>query len=544
MRTAVTGRSRRIRRALVAASVTTVALTAAACGGGGSDTGSSSTGSTFVMATQALPDNLDIKDFSGGTRPLMSLMDSQLVNYDVSSCDEAPSADKLVGQLADSWSYSADRTSIDFKLKDLKSNFGNPLTSEDVKWSLERGRELSPIVGFLSTGSAHWAETDPITVVSDTEFTLNLDAPTPVDLAMWTIPTFTIFDSVEAQKHATSDDPWANAWLAENSAGFGPWKVDSVDTGNQITLSKNPGWTGDTGSYDKVVLKQITSSSDQAQLLADGSVNYARNLTWSQYDDLKTNDDVEVYSCSPVSRDWLVLNFKKPELADVKVRTAISEAINRDELVKGAYAGQGTPALTGLLEGETPAGAQVEQTTYDVEHAKTLMAEAGFADGFDLTLNYNPVQPGSQVDQLAILLQSQLKEIGINLTLNKLASGNDLQTAHSEGTYEAELWSSSSAMPSTYFDVGLLQPGSPNTTWGYDSEEFVDLVNQLSATEPGSPEADDITTQLANLNISDMPVVQLVSTPNIFAMTAGLKGIEDSLGTVMIQPQPAGLSAS
>jgi peptide/nickel transport system substrate-binding protein len=543
MRTAGTGWHRRTRRAFVAAGALTLAIALTACGGGGSD-GSPSSEGTFVMATQALPDNLDIKDFSGGTRPLMSLLGSQLFNYHVTSCDQAPSADNLTGVLAEKWSYAPDRKSIDITLKDdIKSNYGNELTSEDVKWSLERGRALSPIVGFLSTASAHWAAKDPITVVSDQEFTLNLDAPTPVDLAMWTVPTFTIFDSQEAKKHATEDDPWANAWLSENSAGFGPWQVASVDTGNQITFEKNPGWPTPLGSYNKVVLKQITSSSDQAQLLNSGSVNYARNLTWGQFADMDGSSSVDVYPCSPISRDWLILNFKRPELADVRVRTAISEAIDRDELVKGAYAGQGTPALTGLLESEIPEGAQVEQTKYDLEHAQQLMAEAGYADGFDLTLNYNPVQPGSQVDQLAILLQSQLKQIGINLKLNKLASGNDLQTTHAEGNYEAELWSSSSAMPSTYFDAGLIQPGSPNTTWGYDSEEYVELMNQLGGAEPGSPEADDAAIKIANLNITDMPVVQLVSTPNIFAMTAGLGGIENSLGTIMIQPQPAGLTA-
>jgi hypothetical protein len=73
-----------------------------------------------------------------------------------------------------------------------------------------------------------------------------------------------------------------------------------------------------------------------------------------------------------------------------------------------------------------------------------------------LSCCYNPVQPGSQADQLAILLQSQLALINIKLKLNKLTTGNDLQTNHSKGMYEAELWSSSSAFPDVYFDAGLI----------------------------------------------------------------------------------------
>ncbi|MDQ4489805.1 ABC transporter substrate-binding protein [Sinomonas sp. ASV486] len=539
-----TVRSDRRRSAkMVAAVAGALALVVAtsACGGGKS---TASTSHTFVMATQTLPSSLDATAFSGGTRPLESLLDSELFNYSTNSCDTAPSADKLTGMLVDSYQSSADRKSITVTLKsNIKSQYGNALTADDVKWSFERGVALSPIVKFLSFNSAHFSKTNAIEVVSPTQFKLNLDQPTPLDLAMWTIPTFSIYDSTEAKKHTTGDDQWAKTWLATNSAGYGPWKVDSFDQGNQITVSKNPGWPGQVGNYDRVVLKQITSSSDQAQLLQSGSINYARDLTWSQFSDLKSSGKVDVYQCSPISRDWLVLQQKDPHLADVRVRQAISMAIDRDALVKGAYSGLSTPALDGMLASELPSGANVQKTSYNVEQAKQLMSQAGLSNGFDLTLNYNATQPGSQVDQLAILLQSQLKQIGINVKLNKLASGNDLQSTHSSGNYQAELWSSSSALPSGYFDAGLLEPGSPNTTWGYTNKDYTDAVNALGAAVPGSPEANAATEKIANMNISDMVVVQLASTPNIFAMTKGLQGIDKALGTIPIQPQPAGLSA-
>ncbi len=542
------------RRMLLTASTLALALSVVACGGGTKSSTSSSSGTTaasgsgsspgnktFVMAIQALPDGLDATNFSGGTRPVMTVLDSLLVNYDVGSCNTAPSSEKLSGQLAKDWTYSSDRKSITFNLNALKSQYGNSLTSTDVQWSLQRGIALSPIVKFLSSNSVHYNQKNPITIVSPTQFKLNLDKATPLDVAMFSVPTFTIYDATEAKKHTTASDPWAKTWLAKNSDGFGPWQVSSFDTGNQMTLTKNPGWAG-TVAYDKVVLKQITSSADQSQLLQAGSINYARDLTWSQFSDLSSNKKATVYSCAPVSRDWLVLNFADPHLANVKVRQAISEAIDRDALVKGAYAGMGTPALNGLLESELPQGATVEKTKFDLAGAKALMSQAGYASGFELTLNYNATQPGSQVDQLAVLLQSQLQQIGITLKLNKLASGNDLQTAHSKGTYQAELWSSSSALPSVYFDAGLIEPGAPNNTWGYKNQAYIDAVNGLGAAAEGSAEANAATVKIANLNITDMPVVQLVSTPNIFAMSNGLQGVDAALRTIMIIPQPAALS--
>ena len=546
------------RRTALLASTLALALTVTACGGGtknsassssngggnaSSNGGSSSGGNkTFVMAIQAIPDSLDATSFSGGTRPVMTVLDSLLVNYDTGSCDTAPNSEKLSGQLAKDWTYSADRKSITINLNDVKSQYGNALTSADVQWSLQRGIALSPIVKFLSSNSAHYDQTNPVTIVSPTQFKLNLTKASPLDVAMFSIPTFSIYDSTEAKKHLVAGDPWAKDWIAKNSDGFGPWQVSSFDTGNQITMTKNPGWTQPTGAYDKVILKQITSSADQSQLLQAGSINYASDLTWSQFADVSANKKATVYSCAAVSRDWLVLNFADQHLANVKVRQAISEAVDRDALVKGAYNGQGTPALNGLLDSELPQGATVQQTKHDVADAKSLMSQAGYASGFELTLNYNATQPGSQVDQLAVLLQSQLQQIGITLKLNKLASGNDLQTAHSKGTYQAELWSSSSALPSVYFDAGLIEPGSPNNSWGYKSQDYIDDVNALGAATPGSPEANAATVKIANLNITDMPVVQLVSTPNIFAMSNGLQGVNDSLRTIMIIPQPSTLS--
>ena len=156
-----------------------------------------------------------------------------------------------------------------------------------------------------------------------------------------------VFDSVEAKKHATAKDPWASSWIATHSAGFGPWKVDSFDQGNQITMTENPGYTGKRGNISKVIIKQVAGGADQSQLLQSGSVNYAAALTYPQFKALSTNPKVAVNPCASLSRDVLILNFHDPILAKPDVRKAISLAIDRDELIKGAYSGFGHPAVTG-----------------------------------------------------------------------------------------------------------------------------------------------------------------------------------------------------
>ncbi len=537
-------RSHRAPRRLVAALAGALALCGiiAGCGGTSSSSGSGSSGGsssgskTAVVAVQAIPPTLDSASFSGGTRPFFTALNSMLFNYDVSSCSVAPSADRLVGQLVKSWTADPGGKSYTITLNDYKSQYGNPLTSEDVKWSLARGEALSPIVKFLSHASAHYSTTDPIQIISPTVFKLNVAQKTPVDLAMFTIPTFSIFDATEAMKHATSKDPWATKWIAAHSDGFGPWQVSTYTQNNEIVFTQNPGYTGPRGNVKTLIMKQIPDPSDQSQLLQSGSINYAGTLTWSQYKSLGSSSSVKVYPCASFSRDWLVLNQASGPLANPKVRSAINMAIDRQALVQGAYAGYGTPSLSAWLPSETPAGVNLPATTESVAQAKALMAQAGYPHGFPLTLTYNAVQPGSQVTQDAILLQSQLQQLGIKLQLNQLAAGNDLQTDESTGKYQALLWSSSAALPGLYFDAGLIEPGSPNNTWSYKSQQYVNLVNQLGAARVGSAAYDKAAAGLGALNISDVPIVALVDTPNIFAMTSNVSNVNAMLRTAVILP--------
>lgn len=533
------GRRRiRVRSILVGATAITSSLALAACGAGSSSNTGSTHAKTYVVALPALPLTLDASKFDAGTRPFYTLMDTELFNYQSNGCAAPLTASKLVGQLVKSWTKSPDGKSYDIVLNNDKSEYGNQLTAQDVQWSLARGLALSPIVKFLSSNSAHFAK-NAITVVSPSEFKLNVDSATPVDLAMWTVPSFAIYDSVEAKKHATAADPWASAWIATHSDGFGPWKVVSFDQGNQITLAENTGYTGSRGNISKVIIKQVAGGSDQAQLLQSGAINYASSLTYPQYKSLSTDSKVTINACSSLSRDVMILNLKDPDLAKPAVRKAISMAINRDQLVTGAYAGFGKAAVTGLLPGEMPASSTVPTLTNDVAGAKALLASAGYPNGFKLDLQFTEAEPGSQVLQSSILLQSQLKQIGITVTLDHKANGQDFDANFHGGKFQSILYYSGSALPDAYFDAGLEEPGSPNDTWGYANQKWVSLVNQLGSSTAGTPSYDAAATQLATLNVTEFPWIPLVDTPNIFATTSNVTDVDAGMRTGTIIPQPA-----
>jgi peptide/nickel transport system substrate-binding protein len=538
------GKSRRIgnkTRGVIALAVSAgLAIGLVGCG---SSTNSASANKTYVEAEQALPPTLDPASFSGGTRSYLITMDSQLVGYAGTSCSAQPNSDKLVGVLAKSWKYSADRKSMTVTLNDYKSQYGNPLTAEDVKWSLDRGRAVSPIVGFLSANSIHLTKTDPITVDSKSKFTFNFDSPTPIDMAMWAVPSFTILDEVAIKKHTTAKDPWGADWLKTHSASFGPWGVSAFAANNTLTMVKNAGYGGTRGNITKVIMKQVASGSDEAQLIQSGAINYARDLTWDQLKSVQSSKKVSVNLCAPISRDWMLLQQKSGPFKSLAVRQAISMALDRSKLAQGAFAGLGTASTAGFLPGYlkgVPGTSKIKDD--QVADAKALLATAGYPNGFSFTLGYNASQPGPEVAQLGVLLQSQLKAIGVTVNLDPLTSGNDLQQAESTGTYQALLWSSGSARPSIYFEAGLIEPGSPNNSWGYTATKYVDLVNQLGSATAGSSDYTAAVKGLTNLNVTDVPVVQLVDTPNAFVLSSNVTNLNKALGTIMILPDPSQLN--
>src|SRR3954465_2628157 len=150
--------------------------------------------------------------------------------------------DTIRGELAESFDVSPDGLKITFKLrKDAKFQDGSPVTAEDVKWSLDRA-VTAKILGKaqLLTGSltdaGQFKVIDPLTI----EVTL----PQPDKLALPNLATVypIIINSKLAKAHVTEDDPWAEKWLKENTAGSGAYVIEQFKPGEQVILRRNDAW--------------------------------------------------------------------------------------------------------------------------------------------------------------------------------------------------------------------------------------------------------------------------------------------------------------
>jgi peptide/nickel transport system substrate-binding protein len=514
------------RARLLLSATAAVALTSTvACGGDGSSP-SDEGGGTFTYAMTAVPTVLDPAVYQGDpSRHVGFELGSTLFAYDTASladngCTQLAGADDVRGELAESWEYAEDGKSVRITLRETESAAGNPLTSADVDWSFDRMIALE--VGnpnLLMFSTADYAE-DPIVPVDDRTFDLKLNRRTALDLAILTWFQFQVLDSVEIKKHVTDDDPWGETWLESHVANFGPWQLTEggFDTGNRLTLTANPNYTGERGDVETLIFTASPDASSRMQLLQSGVVDFADRLSYDQYQSLSDAGGVEVQRCVSADRIPLVLNFATEPFDDHDVRRAISMAIDRNAIIQGVYQGFNRPAEFGLSQAYEFERTAENTYGYDVDQARQLLADAG-VDQISAELTISPTRPGPEAEQIAVLLKSQLAEIGVDLSIKTIPGDNQFATIYHDGSYEALLYLEPPAVADPYYSLNLYNSSTSYlNTQGYRNDEYDQLTRQVNTTQPG-PERDALVAQAASVMVQEPGFVYLVDKEFIHAVT-------------------------
>ena len=486
------------------------------------------------MAVPAIPGslmpNLYQAELSNDTYPVWA---GALVRYErLDDQTRLQGPDEIEGEIAESWVVNADG-SVTFTLRDAMSPFGNTVSSEDVKWSFERMKEFDPIVRFLLTVGS-FDQDNLITVIDDKTFTVNVTQPNILTLRTLNWYGTTILDSTEALSHATTDDPWANEWLTVNTASYGPYFITEDDyvAGESILAKANPSYFRGVPFFDEVVLRAIPESTNRLQLLISGDIDYAEALSFSDFVSLETSGAAQAIRAPIANFDIIYLNFAFEPFADVRVREAISMALDRDAMVAAAYQGLGQPAVGFFAR--SLAGPKVppaEQFAFDPEGAKALLAEAGFANGFGFELVANNGRPGPQAETLAVLIKDQLGAIGIDVTVNLVASSADFSAgrAKQDGgppAFQAWVDSAKALVPDTAYFSALTYGSGPlaiTNLMGY-ANETVDKLIVDALGLPDGTERDARLLELARELQETYPLIPLVDTVHNVTLGSDIDG--------------------
>lgn len=312
----------------------------------------------------------------------------------------------VIPAIADSWTFSEDGLTLTFKLNaNAKFSDGTPVTSEDVKASftrlLDEATGAAARSNFLSIASIDTP--DATTVV------FNLSQPdAPILVAMATINAAIVPASAIA------------AGTVETTAvGSGPFKLDSWDPNSKEVLSANPDWAGGKVAIDGITISVLPDETAILASLRAGQTDFAL-LNDPLVATLVPNEpNLQLNPVPGLAYNVLQLNPARKPMDDLKVRQAISCAVNRQEILDTALVGEGK--VTGPLT--MPAYASDPSTlfcyTQDVDKAKALMAESSSPEGFTAKVIAATGEPPVASSE-AQVLQAQLAEIGVRLEIEML----------------------------------------------------------------------------------------------------------------------------
>ena len=394
-------------------------------------------GSTLVIAAPATPQSLDCNfDVSLGTFEAIAALYDGLLGFekipdagvpdarreDIAFHADKPGGVNMVGKLAESWELSPDAKRVVFKLREgVMSNWGNELTAEDVRWTWNRAFELGGLGAFY-TAVTGLKKPEDIKVEDKYVVSFNVDDPNPLLLKIHTNLYTPVYDSVKCKAEGGTDDPWARKFIENNSAGFGPYQLQQLVRGQQAVFQARADYYGGKPAIDTVVFKEVPTSASRVQLLQGGAVDIAQYLQPLEIISLKNVPSVAVETVPASFMIWIELNAKIEPFDNVDVRRAMNFAFPQQEVIKAVYQDLASP-LNGCMPNIYPGfSGEFYDYEYNLDKAKELLEKAGHGGGFKSTLAYNAGDPVQE--PIAIIYQSALRKIGIELELKKVPAGS------------------------------------------------------------------------------------------------------------------------
>jgi peptide/nickel transport system substrate-binding protein len=395
----------------------------------GTQSTSSNVNTTLVVAATDLPAAMDMNVFTDPHQwDIIVQTYDTIIRYGTipapgnSGVDQETFA-SYVPWMAESVTLGDNNTSLTIKLRPgIKSGYGNELTAQDIKYTLDRSRATKSI-GFFFTTQMRLSSESEEQIIDKYTIKLTPDGPAPLLLDLWGNQFVGPFDSTELKKHATTADPWALDWMRTHAAGFGPYTLDQFLPGDRLVLKANPNYWKGKPTIQQIIYKAVPSSASRVQLLQSGQIDIAEDLTPTELDSLGSSAAVKVVNIQTFNYYLMVrLNYSFPPLNNPLVGQALNYATPVDDIIKTVYLGKYAKPLKSVLVGiDKGYTDKYYQYSYDLNKARQLLTQAGYPNGFSTTISFNNGQPG--LDQIARLLKDSWGQVGVNVTIDSEAPG-------------------------------------------------------------------------------------------------------------------------
>ncbi|OZI57705.1 ABC transporter substrate-binding protein [Bordetella genomosp. 4] len=496
---------------------------------------------TLTSALMGLSAGAMAEDLSIGFADPLSSLDPQLNNH---AGDRSVALhfwdllvenkwNKLQPGLALSWKPLDDKT-WEFKLRpNVKWQDGQPFTADDLIYSYTRARNVPGSVatyaGYLRTIESMEAP-DPLTFIVKTK------APNP-DLPL-NLASIHVVSKHVGEKSATEDYNSGKAMV-----GTGPYKFVSYTPGDRVIMKRNDGYWGEKQVWENVNYRYINNAASRTAALLAGDVDVIDKVSVSDLAKLKQAPNVSVYpydglrvmllqpSFNSSPNPYITDNAGKPlpknPLLDVKVRQALNLAINRKAIVDRILQDAATEANQWMPKDTFGYNPDIKDIPYDAKKAKELLAEAGYPDGFNLTMHV-PNDRYPQGPETAQAVAQFWTRIGVKTKVEVMPwAVYSSRARKNEYAMTMLAWGNGTGEAS-YALVNILATVSPEkglgaSNWGYYSNPKVDaeLVKATSEFDVAKREA--ILRDSVKIVSDDVGIIPLYHYKNIWAARKGLK---------------------
>jgi peptide/nickel transport system substrate-binding protein len=527
-------------RGRVLAGTLALALALTACGGdddgtgaaeeNGNGNGEQAAGGDIIFGTTDTVVTLDpAKAYDFASSNILFNVGETLVGFPPGEVEPAP-------LLAEEWEVSDDGMTYTFTIREgVTFSNGHELTSEDVKFSLERVIDMAHPAGAASMLFV----IDSIETPDERTAVINLSAPNSTFLPRLAYTVATIVpsdghypapgDAIE-EEDAEEAEQAAEEFVQEDLIGTGPYVVANFSEGESITLEANPDYWGDAPANDRVMIRFFQTSSQMKLALESGEIDVAhRDFSPDEMADLEGNDDVQTIQGDGGRTRYIVLNPFHDEVADVEVRRAIAAGIDRDRINEDVFNGIVEPIYSMIPPGYDVSRPYFQE--YDDQEPGDFIDEP-----VSFSLHYGGERYGPTEPSLVQVIQRSLEETGlfeVELVSTEWAQFTEEAWPGEDGQYPVFMlgWNPDYIDADTYVEQFYWSEGFVGSMYNDDEMDQLVLAEQAELDADARADIFDQIQRKAADDVVNIPLFQEV--PYVFARPE-ISGLEDTMDETLI----------
>jgi len=412
---------------------------------------------------------------------------------------------EVVPDLAESWSQPSPEEWV-IKIKEgVLFHDGTEMTSEDVKYSLDRSREMPKVQQVLS-------EVNSVEVV-DT-YTVKISTNSAFAPFLYTLVH--AGTSIVPKAYAESDDNFASP------VGSGPYTFVEWVSGDRVVLAKNDAYfdADNMGQSAQITFKVIPEGTSRTIALETGEVDVVDELPTMDISKVEDASDLTLYQKPSTRINFFAMNTEKAPFDNILVRQALNYAVDKEAIIAVALDGAGVQADSVLAPSFL--GYKKGPYSYDPEQAKALLVEAGYPDGFEMSI----MTSGDERKRIAEIIQANFMDIGVTASIEMLEWGTFIDSIL-KGLEESLVlgWTSNPDPDATLTPI-FYSGNIGGMNFSRINDPKLDSLLKAGREELDLAGRAEIYGEFHTYVMEQAPFVPLFVNNNNVGANAGLKGVE------------------